>query len=311
MNNTPYKTTITRALRRFVGDDLANNARSLLETLGYGSDRTIAFEPNTAEGFIETFGQFGEMNADKALLQEWESIDFLFQLTEEEIVENTQLQIAFENYPVDNRIIESYLFFVLRLHGSKYNRTQLSQITREINRLTPIPAMVVFQYGSFLALAIIGRRPNKFGPDRDVLEKVTLIENIDFTAPDNAHVDILFKLSLDELYRHYQFRSFLKFHQAWQATLDSFDLSTLKPQRSAKRRYDHDKYPSKEIADISTKPYEVISEMFDLPYEAIFDDLEYEMKTGQYDIFTDVEYGIETRHHDTVISIINGRYKII
>ena len=198
VNNTPYKTTITRALRRFVGDDLANNARSLLETLGYRSDRTIAFEPNTAEGFIEHFGQFGEINTDKARLQEWKSIDFLFQLTEAEIVQNTQLQIVFENYPVDNRIIGSYLFFVLRLSRLTYNRADLSQITREINKLTPMPAIVIFQYSSFLALAIIGRRPNKFGPDRDVLEKVTLIENIDFTAPDNAHVEILFNLSLDE-----------------------------------------------------------------------------------------------------------------
>ncbi len=311
MNNTPYKTTITRALRRFVGDDLANNARSLLETLGYRSDRTIAFEPNTADGFIETFDPFGEMSADKALLQEWESIDLLFQLTEGEIVENTQLQIVFENYPVNNRIIESYLFFAIRLRGSKYNRADLSQITREINKLTPIPAMVIFQYGSFLALAIIDRRPSRRGPPRDVLEKITLIENIDFTLPDIAHVEILSKLSLDELYRHYQFRNFLKFHQAWQSTLDSFDPSTLKPRQSAKRRYDHNKYPRGEIAEIFTEPYKIIHEMFDLPCEAIFDDLEYEMKVGQYDIFTDSECDIEAEHHDIVTSIIKGDYKII
>ena len=310
MNNTPYKTTITRALRRFVGDDLANNARSLLETLGYQSDRTIAFEPNTADGFIETFDSLGEMSVDKALLQEWESIDFLFQLTEGEIVENTQLQIVFENYPVNNRIIESYLFFAIRLRGSKYNRADLSQITREINKLTPIPAMVIFQYGSFLALAIIDRRPSRRGSPRDVLEKITLIENIDFTFPDIAHVGILSKLSLDELYRHYQFRSFLKFHQAWQATLGGFDLSTLKPRRSAKRRYDHDKYPSEEVAKVSDNPYKAICEIFDLPYEILFDDIEYEMQVEQYD-FDDVEYEIKTRHHDTVISVIKGQYKII
>ncbi len=296
MNNTPYKTTITRALRRFVGDDLANNARSLLETLGYRSDRTIAFEPNTADGFIETFDPFGEMSVDKALLQEWKSIDFLFQLTEGEIVENTQLQIVFENYPVNNRIIESYLFFAIRLSSSAYNRAQLSQITREINKLTPIPAMVIFQYGSFLALAIIDRCPSRRGSPRDVLEKITLIENIDFTFPDNTHVEILSKLSLDELYRYYQFRSFLKFHQAWQSTLDSFDPSTLKPRRSAKRRYNHDKYPSEEVAKVSDNPYKAICEIFDLPYEVLFDDIEYEMQVEQ---------------RDAVISIIRGQYKII
>ena len=76
MNSTPRKTTIATALQRFGDDDLAENTRSLLETLGYQSDRTIVFEPNTAEGFIENFGQFGEVNADRAQLQEWESIDF-------------------------------------------------------------------------------------------------------------------------------------------------------------------------------------------------------------------------------------------
>ena len=311
MNSTPRKAAITTALRRFAGGNLANNTRSLLETLGYRSDRTIAFEPNTAEGFIENFGRFGEMNADKARLQEWESVDFLFQLTEAEIIENAQLQIVFENYPVDNRIIESYLFFVLRLSRLTYNRSDLSQITREINKLTPMPAMVIFQYGPFLALGIIDRRPNRRGTSRDVLEKITLVENIDFAYPDNAHVETLFNLSLNELYRQYQFRSFFKFHRAWQETLSSFDPSKLKPRRSAKRRYDHDKYPSEKTAKIDAVPYKIICEIFDLPYEIIFDDTEYEMKVGEYDIFTDVEYEIEARHHDDIISIINGRYKII
>ena len=311
MNKIPNKVAITTALRHFVGGNLANNARSLLETLGYQSDRTIAFEPNTADGFIETFDPFGEMSVDKALLQEWESIDFLFQLTEGEIVENTQLQIDFEDYSVDNHIIESYLFFAIRLRGSKYNRADLSQITREINKLTPIPAMVIFQYGSFLALAIIDRRPSRRGSPRDVLEKITLIENIDFTFPDIAHVGILSKLSLDELYRHYQFRSFLKFHQAWQDTLNSFDPSKLKPRGSAKRRYDHDKYPSEKTSKVSDAPYKTICEIFDLPYEIIFDDTEYEMKIGEYDFFADAEYEVDARHHDIVTSIIKGHYKII
>ena len=284
MKSTPHKAAITTALRRFVGGNLANNARNLLETLGYRSDRTIGFEPNTAEGFIENFGRFGEMNADKARLQEWKSVDFLFQLTETEIVENTQRQIVFEKYPVDSRIIESYLFFVLRLSRLTYNRSVLSQITREISKLTPMPAMVIFQYGSFLALAVIDRRPSRRGTSRDVLEKIALIENIDFAYPDNAHVETLFNLSLNELYRQYQFRSFLKFHQAWQETLDSFDPSKLKPRQSAKRRYNHDKYPSENIAEIFTKPYKVISEIFDHPYEDMFDDLEYEMEIGQDDL---------------------------
>ena len=114
MSQTLNRRSIANALQRFENGNLAENTRRLLEILGYRSDRTIALEPNTVEGFIEIFDQLGGINSDKAQLQEWESIDFLFQLTEAEIVENTQLQIDFEDYSVDDRIIESYLFFVLR-----------------------------------------------------------------------------------------------------------------------------------------------------------------------------------------------------
>ena len=288
MNETLNRTAITKALQRFENGNLAENTRKLLETLGYRSDRAITLEPNTADGFIENFGQFGEINPDKAQLQEWESIDFLFQLTEAEIVENTQLQIDFEDYPVDNRIIESYLFFVLRLRGSSYTRAQLSQITREINQLTPIPAMVFLQYDSFLAWAIIDRRPSKRDSTRDVFEQVTLIEDIEFTYPDEAHVEILYNFFFDELCRRYQFRSFLQFHQVWQETLGRFAPSELKPRRSAKRYYDHDKYPREEVAEIFISPYKVISAMFDHPYEEMCDDVEYEMEVEQ----SDRNYGI-------------------
>ena len=91
------------------------------------------------------------------------------------------------------------------------------------------------------------------------------------------------KISLDELCRRHQIRSFLQIHQAWQETLDRFNPSELKPHKSAKRRYDRDKYPSEEIADIYAKPYKVISEIFDYCSEDIYDDVENEMEDGQYD----------------------------
>ena len=55
--------------------------------------------------------------------------------------------------------------------------------------------MVFFQYDSFLAWAIIDRRPSKRDSTRDVFEKVTLIEDIEFTYPDEAHVEILYNFS--------------------------------------------------------------------------------------------------------------------
>ena len=55
MNNAQHRAAITGALNRFTDDNLAENARNLLNTLGYRSERALALEPNTAEAFIGTF----------------------------------------------------------------------------------------------------------------------------------------------------------------------------------------------------------------------------------------------------------------
>ena len=55
MNNAQHRASITNALNRFTDDNLAENARNLLDTLGYRSERALALEPNTADDFIDTF----------------------------------------------------------------------------------------------------------------------------------------------------------------------------------------------------------------------------------------------------------------
>ena len=60
---------------------------------------------------------------------------------------------------------------------------------------------------------------------RDVLEKVTLIKDIDVVDPHRAHLDILSELSLAALYERYEFSNFLALHQAWQQTLDTSELN--------------------------------------------------------------------------------------
>ena len=88
------------------------------------------------------------------------SIDPLFQLRGEDLTDTDTTGGLFDSSQtqVDNTIIESYFFLALRLDGSSYNRTQLSQITREINKLFPMPAMLLFQHGETLTLSIINRR---------------------------------------------------------------------------------------------------------------------------------------------------------
>ena len=225
MNERHERKNIEQALKDFRRGGLAINAKNLLNTLGYESEITMDFESSLAEEFISYFDEYDTLNTERAMVDEWESIDFLFQLTEEEISGSGQTRIAFKNKQLDNTIIESYVFFALKLRKSDYTRTQLSTITREINKLTPMPAMILFQHGQTLTLAVIDRRLNKRDESKDVLEKVTLIKDIDSHAPHPAHIQILFDLSRNELFRVHGFSSFVELHRAWAKTLDIQELN--------------------------------------------------------------------------------------
>ena len=225
MNALSTKVHITQALKDFCDGTLANNARNLLNILGYQSKRTIALEPNTAEEFVANFDPSNCINGKRAQLGEWESIDLVFQLTGDEISLSDQTTTSYGGGEVDNRIYQSYLFFALKLRGSTYTRTQLSQIVREINKLTPMPAMVVFQHSQAITFAVIDRRLHKRDESKDVLEKVTLIKDINLDEPHRAHIDILFDLSLSELCRQHKVSDFLGLHQTWKETLDTEALN--------------------------------------------------------------------------------------
>ena len=226
MHQTHIRTDIQRALNNFTDGELYENATHLLKTLGYESQRTLSRDANTVEVFLEGFDTHGRMNREKAHLHEWQTADFLFQLTADEIKQHTQETITFnENQGVDDTIYYSYLFLAIKLKGDTYSRTALANITREINKLYAMPALLIFQHGHTLTFAIINRRPSQRDGDRDVLEKVTLIKDIDVATPHRAHLDILADLSLDALYRQHTFTNFLELHQAWQKTLDTSELN--------------------------------------------------------------------------------------
>ena len=217
------KKEIEGALHQFASGNLADNAKELLKVLGYESQRTMRLEPNTVEGFISAFNldDDAKFNSERALTEEWESIDLLFQLTEEEIGNNLNLEIDFGDGGIDEARMESYLFFAIKLSGDHYTRTQLSQITREMNKAFGMPAMILFQHGKTLTFAVIDRRLNIVDESKDVLLKATLIKDINFADPHRAHIDILSDLSIDELYDEHKFRNFPELHDAWKKTLDT------------------------------------------------------------------------------------------
>lgn len=202
------KQQIELALKLFSGGAPRNCARKLLNVLGYDSDKTDDIEPNTFQGFKDYFltGQ-NSFNEQSAKADEWQSMDIIFQLTDEELKRHNGL---FSVSKVDNRIIESYLFLVIKLKGFTYSRTDLVKITREINKLTPMPSMLFFRYGDCLTIAAIDRRLHKKDESRDVLEKVTLIKDINVAHSHRAHIEILHDLALANLSQKQKIDTFVE-----------------------------------------------------------------------------------------------------
>ena len=226
MHETHIRTDIQRALSNFTDGNLAENATYLLKMLGYESQRTLNREANALEAFLEDFDPDNQINPEKAHLSDWQTADFLFQLTADEIRQHTQEMITFhEDAGVDESIYQSYLFLAVKLKGDTYSRTALANITREVNKRFAMPALLIFQHGRALTFAIINRRPSQRNPELDVLEKVTLIKDIDVGSPHRAHLDILADLSLSALHQQHEFTNFLELHQAWQKTLDTSELN--------------------------------------------------------------------------------------
>jgi adenine-specific DNA-methyltransferase len=226
MNEFETKQNIKQTLSRFLRGSLLDNSIALLNALGYKSERQVILSPNTYDGLVDIHAPFKDINREKALVNDWLTVDILFQLTGEDIKEIAQDRFVFDNVRrVDNQIIESYLFLAIRLKGKEYTRSKLADTTREINKFFAMPVMVLFQYSNCLTLSLINRRLNKREESRDVLEKVTLIKDISFADPLRAHVEILFDLSLYQLQRDAHVRNFVELHHAWQKTLDTSELN--------------------------------------------------------------------------------------
>ena len=85
MNDQEVKKAIAAALQTFSNQPLAEAALHLFEVLGYTSPKRLKLSPNNLDNFIAIFAQGKTLNDQYALPGEWQSIDFLFQLTDDEI----------------------------------------------------------------------------------------------------------------------------------------------------------------------------------------------------------------------------------
>ena len=216
------KSGIKEALQLFAKGNLSEKSIEFFEKLGYITERCAPLQKPSYTEFKDTYITDKKFDETKAKTSEWKYVELLFQLSKEEVLKQTSL---FDTRQVDRTIIETYLFFAIELSGEQYSRTELSLITREVNLLFPMPAMILFKHGKTLTLSVINRRLHKRDETKDVLEKVTLIKDIVIDNPHRAHIEILFDLSIDELKSKHQFTNFVELHNAWQKTLDTKELN--------------------------------------------------------------------------------------
>jgi hypothetical protein len=230
MTDKEVKLAIQSAIKDFSKETLTDRAIHLFKTLGYNTERQNPFPQKSYNFFKESFlDGDSRFNQEKALVKEWKSVDLLFQLTRDEVSDQKSIfgsgKVKWEGEDKET-VIETYLFFAIELIKTDYSRSALAQITREINKIFPMPAMLLFKYGSdYLTLSVINRRLHKKDEQKDVLEKVTLIKDISIRNPHRAHLEILFDLSFDELKRLHKFTNFVELHNAWQKTLDTKELN--------------------------------------------------------------------------------------
>lgn len=222
---TDTKIAIQSAVNAFETKSLFEAGTGLFETLGYDTSLQAPLEEKTFAEFNELYVQSSpnveRFSEERAMVRDWKSIDILFQLTDESFSAQNNLFDSKVN-PYEK---QSYLCFAVELLKDEYTKTQVSAITREINKLFAIPIIIVFKYGEYITLAVINRRANKKDSERDVLEKVTLIKDIVFANPHRAHIEILFDMALENLNKTYEIHNFESLHKAWSEVLDTQTLN--------------------------------------------------------------------------------------
>src|SRR3989304_7404508 len=122
-----HKERIQQRINAFATGNLADNAIALFKELGYESNRRITLDKGAFEGL---FAEHQTANAQKALIGDWKSADYLFQLTEEEISRQKSL-FSVNQYNPNEYQSYSFSFVAIELKNEHYARGKLSQIPRE------------------------------------------------------------------------------------------------------------------------------------------------------------------------------------
>ncbi|MFC3182432.1 Eco57I restriction-modification methylase domain-containing protein [Cypionkella sinensis] len=193
------RAAVQAALQETEPSSLKRSVIALLGALGYSSQKTVNLD-GTPRAFLDLVDRDNRLAARRdAQTNYWKRVDFLFQLTNDEIPALSQGTRDLFGGAQDYRasIIESFVFLAIELDGEDWSRTALAGISREVNRVFPMPAVIIFLHGSFVSLAVIDRRQNRRDLSRDVIEKrISIVKDIRLDAPHRAHLDILGSIAL-------------------------------------------------------------------------------------------------------------------
>ena len=224
MNHCELKQNIIDSLKNFNNSSFEKAAIHFFKVLGYESMRTLPI--HSFNDMQNTLDPNNFLNEKNAFLSRWKEIHLLFQLTGEEI-NGSKEQLELYTPTFQSKEIKSYLFFAIEMKGEALTRSQLSMITRSMNKLVLMPVLILFKHNDSISLAIINRRKNLRDASRDVLTRVSLIRNIQASDPHRAHIDLLCRFSLSGLEEEAckSIKSFADLDNAWQRILSTQELN--------------------------------------------------------------------------------------
>jgi 23S rRNA G2445 N2-methylase RlmL len=224
MSDTPSndRSRITAALTRFNEAPLADAARELFRTLGYGSDRYQTYE--SAADLLDVYDRESRVRSLMGKLPS-KGNALLQQLTNDEIAINSSGQLnLMDAAGLDTRLANSYLLLALPLAEEAPTRSRLAELTRAINGLFMQPLLVLYRHGDQISLALTYRRRNKRDASKDVIErKVTLIMGVSTTSPHPGHAAILRDFALGSVAKALKrdISTFDDLDEAWRTSLST------------------------------------------------------------------------------------------
>ena len=183
--------------------EFAAAAEKLLNTLGYRSKRKAAVSRSVAD-FMRRYPA-AETQSAKQFRAAVADVNIVFQFAESEIQDSIERGLLPPSTQFKKGDKNNFLFVAADLRKRKrgYSRSNYADFVREINKRFNAPTVALFrrpesENKAVLTLAFVGRRHSRTQRGRDVLEKVSLLREIQCENPHRGHLDILAKLSLAE-----------------------------------------------------------------------------------------------------------------